>query len=141
MKLLRSLVLAAAAGAALFSLSPAVQAHGWGGPRASIYFGFGGPAWPGYWGPRYGYPYGYGYGYGYPYAYPYAYPPTVVVPGPVYPPVVVEQQAPAYVERDTPPPAAQAQQWWYWCGSAKAYYPYVKSCAEGWQRVAPQPVN
>ncbi|MEF9995007.1 MAG: hypothetical protein RR784_00270, partial [Burkholderiaceae bacterium] len=66
MKLLRSLVLVTAAGVAWFALSPAVQAHGWGGPRASIYFGFGGPVWPGYsgyWRPRYGYPYGYGYGY------------------------------------------------------------------------------
>ena len=45
----------------------------------------------------------------------------------------------------TAPPAAppnpnpNAQQWWYWCVSAKNYYPYVASCAEGWQRVPPQP--
>jgi hypothetical protein len=46
-----------------------------------------------------------------------------------------------YVERDagavqTPPPPPE--QWWYWCASARGYYPYVKSCLEGWQRVAPQ---
>ncbi len=43
-----------------------------------------------------------------------------------------------YIERDAP--AAQPQQtWWYYCNEAQAYYPYVKECAGGWQRVAPQP--
>lgn len=26
--------------------------------------------------------------------------------------------------------------YWYYCASARAYYPYVQNCAEGWQRVA-----
>ena len=58
------------------------------------------------------------------------------------------QEPRVWIERDlaaaTPPPAAPAsenanvQQWWYWCVSSAKYYPYVASCAEGWQRVAPQ---
>lgn len=40
-------------------------------------------------------------------------------------------------------PAAPApqQNWWYYCADAKAYYPYVKECPGGWQRVAPQPTK
>ena len=95
--------------------------HGYyGGPRVS--FGFYGPWWgPGYWGP--GYYGGYGYGWG-----GYA-PPVVVVPS----------EPSVYVERDAGGNAGNQQQWWYWCPSAKGYYPYVSTCAEGWQRVAPQP--
>ncbi len=39
------------------------------------------------------------------------------------------------------PAAPEEQGWWYWCRSSNAYYPYVKSCAEGWQKVPPQPAN
>ncbi|HEX2566405.1 MAG TPA: hypothetical protein VHL85_06070 [Burkholderiales bacterium] len=39
-----------------------------------------------------------------------------------------------------PPPAPQSQDWFY-CPSAGAYYPYVKQCAGGWQRVLPQPMQ
>ena len=94
--------------------------HGYyGGPRVSFGF-YGGPLWwgPGYWGAGYGYPYGYGY----------AAPPVVVVPS----------EPRVYVERDAAAPVGPAQ-WWYWCASAKGYYPYVSTCSEGWQRVAPQP--
>ena len=84
--------------------------------------------WPGY------YPYGY-YPYGY---YPYA----------AYPPMVVTQQAAptAYIEQGTAPaaqnaPAAPAQSSndWYYCRKPAGYYPYVRSCADGWQRVPSQP--
>ena len=63
--------------------------------------------------------------------YPY-YPPTVISSPPVY----VEQQAASPVLA----PAAPAPQadYWYYCGASKAYYPYVKECPGGWQRVAPQ---
>jgi hypothetical protein len=49
-----------------------------------------------------------------------------------------------YIERDVetttapPAPQSQPQQWWYWCASSRAYYPYVESCAEAWQRVEPR---
>ena len=37
------------------------------------------------------------------------------------------------------PAPAQQPAYWYYCRSAKAYYPYVKNCPEGWQAVQPQP--
>ena len=92
------------------------SAHAWhhGGPRVGVYFG------PGYWYPP---PY---------YYYPPYYPPVVTVPA--TPPVYIEQgnARPAS-------PQTQEQSYWYYCADAKAYYPYVKQCPGGWQRVAPQP--
>jgi hypothetical protein len=124
-----------AAAAVFFALAAAMEpAWAHKGPRsrssAHFSFGFWGPHYwgPGYWGPSY-----WGPGYW----------------GPAYvPPVVVVPQEPrVYIERDdllSPPAAAPAApaaaQWWYWCASARQYYPYVASCTEGWQRVAPQPV-
>ena len=90
------------------------------GARVGVGFSFG---FPGYW---------YGPGpYGYPPAYPYPYYPAYYPSYPSAPPVYVEQgamQAPA-----------QPQDWWYYCADARAYYPYVRECAGGWQRVAPTP--
>ena len=77
------------------------------------------------WGPPLMYPY-------HPYpVYPY-YPPAVVVTPAPQPPVYVEQQPAPAVQQDS-------GNWWYYCPEARAYYPYVKQCAKGWQRVAPQP--
>ena len=94
-------------------------AHGGGHhghPRVSVGFAFGGP---GYW----GYP-----GYYYPPA--YYYPHTVGVPA----------EPTVYIERgDAYAPQEQSQGYWYYCPDAKAYYPYVKHCAGGWQRVSPTP--
>jgi hypothetical protein len=77
-----------------------------------------GPGWgPGWWGAPY-------YGYGYPYA-------------PYYsaPPVVIQQQPQEYIQQ----PAVQPQQqYWYYCTEAKAYYPYVKQCPGGWNKVVPR---
>ncbi len=121
MKTSRALLAAITLGLALGAMSAPASAHGyyhggyWGGPRVTFGF-YGGPYWwgPGYWGPGWG-----GY---------YAPPPVVVVPS----------EPCVYVERDSIPSTGQ-QQWWYWCASAKGYYPYVSTCSEGWQRVAPQP--
>jgi len=91
-------------------LAGVAPAHAWWhGPHVWV----GGPVW-------------------YPYPY-YAPPPVVVQPSP---PVVVQPSAPqTYVQsRDTAP-----ESYWYYCQSAKGYYPYVKECPSGWQRVAPQP--
>jgi len=108
--------------------------HGgyYGYPRVSLGFAFVGP---GYWGyPGWGYP-GWGYpgwdyaGYYYPPPY-YYYPQAAAVPA----------EPTAYIERSdaySPPP--QSQGYWYYCAEAKAYYPYVKQCAGGWQRVSPTP--
>src|SRR5258706_12679279 len=73
---------------------------------------------------------------GYPYYYPpYYYPPY-------YPaPVVVQQQPTVYVDQQ-PAPQAQPQQpagYRYYCNESRAYYPYVRECPGGWQRVAPHP--
>ena len=90
---------------------------------------------------------GFGY-YGY-YPPPYYYPPYYYQPYYYYPPyhpapVVIQQQPTVYVEQNPQPaPAAQpaAPAYWYFCADSRAYYPYVRECASGWQRVAPQPVD
>jgi hypothetical protein len=99
------------------------------GTRWSVGVNIGYPGyWGGYWG---GWPW-YGPAYSY---YPY-------YPGYYPAPVVVQQQPTTYIEQ----PAPQAQQqaptgYWYYCADPGAYYPYIKECAAGWQRVAPQPSN
>lgn len=76
----------------------------------------------------------YGPGWYAPYS-PYYYPPYY------YPPVVVAQPAtpPVYVEKDSPAQQAAPESWWYYCAGSKAYYPYVRECPGGWQRVSPTP--
>jgi hypothetical protein len=72
-----------------------------------------------------------------PYYYPYYYPDPYYYPPRV---VVVPQSPPTYVERDDPQEQeAPASAYWYYCQDAKAYYPYVKQCPGGWQRVSPTP--
>lgn len=83
-------------------------------PRIGVYFG---PVWPG------SFP---------PYVhYPHVYAPPVVVVRPAEPQV--------YIERATSPPAPQDEAVWYYCRGAQSYYPYVKECPGGWERVAPTP--
>lgn len=67
--------------------------------------------------------------YSYPYNYPY-YPPTVITTPPA-PPVYIEQAKPEV--RDYP------AGYWYYCRNPDGYYPYVKTCPEGWLRVDPLP--
>jgi hypothetical protein len=107
---------------------------GWGpGWRAGWWWG------PG-WGPRWGWSPVWGPG--------VVVAPTVVWPAPAVavPPAVVVPSVPptVYIERDEPATAAPAppQQpghWWYYCQSSRAFYPYARECAEGWQRVPPAP--
>lgn len=87
------------------------------GPRVRWSVHVGSPIWGPTWGPMWGpawYP-------------PPYYPPQVIVLPPPPPPV--------YIEQVEPP----AQSYWYYCKSGKAYYPYVRECPEGWQKVLPQP--
>jgi len=65
--------------------------------------------------------------------YPPAYYPPTVVTVPATPPTYIEQGSPQ------PVPAQQSQGYWYYCADSKTYYPYVKECPAGWQRVVPQP--
>ncbi|MBV8666995.1 MAG: hypothetical protein JO269_10985 [Burkholderiaceae bacterium] len=92
------------------------------GPRVGVFI----DPWPLY------YPY---YPWGY---YPYGYPPSQVV---------VTQQAPTtYIEQGTPtatvneqPRKAPPPSDWYYCRKPEGYYPYVRSCPDGWERVPAQP--
>jgi len=73
--------------------------------------------------------------------YPGPYYPPYPYPYYAYPPVVVAPEPQTYIERTPEPPQQQAQPSndWYYCHKPEGYYPYVKQCPGGWQRVAPQP--
>ena len=113
----------------------AVHAVGWrGGPGYGWHGGYGwyggGPVW---WGAGVGLGLGLGWAYvDSPYAYyPYA---------PAYVPYAV---APAPVTA-APTQSSAAAGTWYFCEPAKAYYPYVRECAQPWQAVPavpPQPAQ
>ncbi len=91
------------------------RGHGYShGPSVRFGFSIGGPIYP-YWG----------------YPRPYYY----------YPPAVVAVPAPptTYIEQGPGAGEPEASSYWYYCRDTQAYYPYVKSCPGGWQRVTPQP--
>lgn len=81
------------------------------------------------------------------------YGPQVVYAPPVYgPPVVQPYYEQTYVVPPvvTVPPATYVAQgpstempgggqWWYFCRKLGAYYPYVKECPSGWEKVSPTP--
>ncbi len=88
------------------------------GPRVGIGINFGFPVYaPYYVPPPYYYP-------------PYAYYPPVVAAAPV------PQQ---YIEQPPQAEPSPPQSSWYYCAESKGYYPYVKECPGGWQRVSPVP--
>ncbi len=114
---MKKLVLVLAAALLGAALSDAAFAHD---RRGRVQFGF-----------HFGAPLGW-YGWHYPPPYYTPYPPQVIV---------VPSGPQTYIERDSgeaEPAPAQAY-WWYYCADSRAYYPYVKDCPGGWQRVAPQP--
>lgn len=111
-------------------------AHGGGRPyypRSSVQFGV-------YIGDPWFYP-----AYPRPYYWPHYYLPPVAPVIVTPPPVYIEQSAPpVYVEKPAAPPAASPSLesgFWYYCGETRAYYPYVKECPGGWQKVAPAPAK
>ncbi|HUO43516.1 MAG TPA: hypothetical protein VMT94_01215 [Burkholderiales bacterium] len=112
--------------AALFGVMAAqpVLAHARDHVRFGFYFGAPPVFWPYYPAPYYYYPP------------PYYYPPVVTVPS--SPPVYIEQPQPQPQSSSSTPPG-EVDGYWYYCAAAKAYYPYVRQCAGGWQRVSPQP--
>ena len=75
-----------------------------------------------------------------PYWGPWYYPPPYYY----YPPMVIERAPPPiYIEQpsvQSAPPEAQTS-YWYYCRTKNAYYPYVKECPAGWQKVLPQPAD
>lgn len=99
--------------------APALAGGGHGHGHAVLGFNFGYPGWHAPW---------------------YYYPP----PAYYYPPVVYGPAAPTtYVERSDVADEAPAQPpaMWYFCRESNGYYPYVKQCPGGWQRVPAQPSN
>jgi hypothetical protein len=62
----------------------------------------------------------------------YYYPPAYYPAAPAQPTVYIERGNGA-----SQPEQSQGQ--WYYCPEANAYYPYVKQCAAGWQKVPAQP--
>lgn len=76
--------------------------------------------------------------YSYPYPYPY-YPYAPAVPYYYAPPVMVAPPSPpVYIQQDPTDTQDQGGSWYY-CRSSRAYYPYVKTCPEGWQTVPARP--
>ncbi len=64
----------------------------------------------------------------------YAPPPAYYYPAPA----VVQPPAPTtYVERSDVVPEGTAS--WYFCRESNGYYPYVKQCPGGWERVPARP--
>ena len=56
------------------------------------------------------------------------------------PPVVVQSAPSVYIERDAAPAAPEDEAYyWYHCGRPEGYYPYIKECPGGWQKVVPTP--
>ena len=84
------------------------------GPRVGVVIGAPLFGWPGYYYPP-----------------PYYYPPGVAAPS--APPVYIEQ------EPQAAPEPAPSGNYWYYCSKPDGYYPYIKQCPGGWQRVVPQP--
>jgi len=147
MKLLHATVGAVALLAAVAASSPAFAGggyRGYYGPRVGVGIAIGAPLWGPAWYPR-PYPFYAPYAYPYPYySYPYSYYPPYApaLPVPAAPPVYIERSdvAPAPApQQQQPQQAPQQTQYWYYCAGSRAYYPYVKECAGGWQQVAPQP--
>jgi len=68
--------------------------------------------------------FGYPWGWWYPPPYYYYYPVAIPVE-----PVTYIEQADAAIEPG---------RWWYYCESSTSYYPYVKECPTGWERVPPR---
>ena len=56
-----------------------------------------------------------------------------------YPAPLMAPAAPVYIEQYPGQAEPQQSADWYYCASTNGYYPYVKQCAEGWQRVPSQP--
>ena len=86
---------------------------------------------------------GVGFGFGYPWSWYGYYPPPYYYPGYYYAqPVAYPAEPVTYVEQAAPAPAEPAG-WWYYCEPSRTYYPYVRECPSGWQRVpaVPPPPN
>jgi hypothetical protein len=73
---------------------------------------------------------GFGYPWGWWYPSPYYYYPY---------PVAYPVQPVTYIEQGGAPAALEPAGWWYYCDASTSYYPYVRECPAGWQRVPTSP--
>ncbi len=144
MKTARALL--AIAGLVALSLAASVPAQarsgghgGYSGGHGGHSGGHGGYYGGGHGGHYHGYSGSYGFYFGWPFYSSWYYPPYYYPSYPYYPQAVIPSSPPVYVERGDEQAAPQAQSWWYYCTESKTYYPYVKQCPGGWQKVAPQP--
>jgi hypothetical protein len=107
--------------------------RGGGGYRG----GYGRGYYGGFYGGLYFDPWVYGAAWGYDMSYP------AVVGYSAYPYDAGSPAGGAYVQQAAPPPSDVQQlnqsSDWYYCSNPAGYYPYVKSCAVGWQRVPSTP--
>ena len=67
--------------------------------------------------------------------------PAVYAPYYAPAPIIIERAPPpVYIEQaDVVEESPEATNYWHYCRESKAYYPYVKECPAGWQKVLPQP--
>jgi hypothetical protein len=134
----RSLLCALVASCTLVAMVPASASHS-SPPPSMHYSAHSAHAW----GPGHGHGHNYFYGVGFYGGWPWYYPWYFDYPGPYYSDgYVVQPAAPvAYVEMAPPDAQAKPAQSgaWYYCKSPEGYYPYVKSCAAGWEVVPAQP--
>lgn len=79
---------------------------------------------------------GIGFYFGAPYAYPLYPPPYYYYPYSYYPPTPA--QPPVYIEQQGAPEETE-EYYWYHCDKPEGYYPYIKECPNGWQKVEPTP--
>lgn len=117
--------------AILISGAPVMAGGGHGGGWGWGYFGLGLAtgallSYPYYYQPYYPY---------YPYYsyYPYAYAPAYRTS----PTVIYREREPAYAEPDRA--RYSSRNTWYYCKESNAYYPYVRNCPGGWEKVPTVP--
>jgi hypothetical protein len=75
-------------------------------------------------------------GFGFAYPWPWYYPAPYYYP--YYQPVAYEAEPITYIEQSSTP-APEPTGWWYYCDASRAYYPYVRECPSGWERVPAAP--
>lgn len=54
---------------------------------------------------------------------------------------MVEHALIAMEVRYEPAPTAASSDVWYYCRKKKTYYPYARSCADGWEQVPTHPAQ
>ena len=64
--------------------------------------------------------------------------PTYIAPSPAYPP---PQSSVSMGQNVQIGPGASGEQWWYVCRKPAGYYPNVRECPSGWEKVPPVPAD